>query len=65
MNKTYKVRGVEFTVNSVGCLLHCSDWESVYEPNGKDAWRGTNADLFKMGFGGKFFATPKFYQEAL
>lgn len=62
-NQTYKVRGVEFTVNNCGCLMICSDWETIYparpgEP-GKEHY-GENADLFYEGFGGRHFATARF-----
>lgn len=58
--KTYKVRGVEFSVNEFGYLEWCSDWETLYEPNGRERHRGTNRDLFRPGFGGGFFATNEF-----
>lgn len=62
-NTTYKVRGVEFTVNDYGCLLGCSDWETLYPARPGEPGRehyGENADLFEQGFGGKYFATTTF-----
>jgi hypothetical protein len=62
---TYKLRGIEFGVNASGCLMECSDWESVHPrsiagPSSKPHF-GTNADLFKRGFGGRYFATQAFF----
>lgn len=60
----YKLRdGVEFEVNRWGCLIHCNDWETLYDPDPNrpdEKWRGINRDLFKRGFGGAFFATKLF-----
>lgn len=53
--KNYKVRGVEFTINQFGCLLHCSDWKCLGEES--------HQALFKFGRGGRYWATPAFYTE--
>ena len=65
---TYKMRGVEFTVNDLGCLISCSDWESIYpsqpgEP-GKEHY-GENSDLFVRGYGDRFWATDAFKVQAI
>lgn len=62
--QTFKVRGIEFSVNGFGHLGSCSDMETVYPASfrrkaGQEHY-GTNADLFAPGFGGAYFATPKF-----
>jgi hypothetical protein len=65
-DEVYKLRGVEWTVNSAGCLISSSDWETIYPARPNDAKRahyGTNADLFQRGFGGRYFATAKFWEE--
>lgn len=62
---TYKFRdGVEFTVNAWGCLMRCNDWETVSSaPDAREPHKGRNADLFRVGMGGRYFATEKFYTE--